>query len=131
MPILATIAWSWITSVGGGIIAKVPWQVWVIIAAVIGVFYYGHVRENRGYDRCHTEVVEATKKETARQVHAAEDSKAEAQSRASESAERARQLEETLNAKQKQVDQLKTAKTICLPDAITRQYAPRRLHGTR
>jgi len=135
MPIIATIAWSWLSSAWGGFIfpllAKIPWQVWAGIGLVIAFLWYGHVRENRGYDKCHAEVVTATNKEEAKRLEAANQALSEAQSRASESADRARQLSEALDETQKQVRDLKNAKTVCLPDSITRQYNSSRVRKLR
>ena len=126
MPLLFTIGWSWMSSAWGGFIfpllAKIPWQVWAGIGLVVAFFWYGHVRENRGYEKCHVQVVEAANKEKARQQEAADEAVKEAQSRATESAQRAQSLQEDLDATQKQVGELKNAKTVCLPGSITGQF---------
>lgn len=127
MPVLIPIIWSWISSGWVAfilpLIKKIPWQVWAAIAIIIGVLYYGHVREKRGYEKCHQQVVTATNAEEARRLEAANAALSEAQSRAQESARRAQDMEDANVDLQKQVGQLKTAKTVCLPKSITDQYS--------
>lgn len=125
MPLLLWQAYAWLGSGWFAILPllkKVPWQVWAGIAAVIAILYYGHVRENRGYARCQAAVKVATDKEIARQAQVSEDVLAEASKRAKVAEDN--QLEAQRNAAelQKEVDKLKTAKTVCLPGSITKRY---------
>lgn len=129
MPFLVTIGWSWITSIGGGIISKIPWQVWAAIVGVLALMYYGHVREKRGYDRCTAQVRAATGAEMLKRAKAAEDSAQEALNNAAESAERARTLQGELDATQVEVAKLKNAKTVCIPKSITDRYQRGRVRG--
>jgi uncharacterized protein HemX len=136
MPILATVAWSWITSIGGGILSKVPWQVWAAIGGLILVMYYGHVREKRGYMRCTAQVQKATDAEMRRRTEAANQSAQEAQQLAMDSTERARTLKGELDATQAEMrrlqDELKTKggkPTACIPQSITDRW--QRTRGVR
>lgn len=132
IPLILTVARSYLTSYVLPIVAKIPWQVWAGIAALIGVLYYGHIRENRGYEKCHTQVVAATVKENARRQEAAEGALKEAQSRASESARRASVLEDRNGELQADVNKLKTAQTICVPKSITDRFnKPRGVRNIR
>jgi hypothetical protein len=133
MPIglLISIAGSWFSSGLFPLLKKVPWQVWAAIAGVLAIMYYGHVREKRGFAKCHDAVVTATEVETKRRAEAAEASAAEAQSRASESAQRAKDLEGELNVTQKEVAKLKNAKVECLPGAITDRFQRSRVRPNR
>jgi len=127
MPFLALpIIWSWVSSgwvaFALPLIKKIPWQVWLALGLLVAFLYYGHVREKRGYDRCHAQVVTATNKENARRLEAANESLIEANKRAQESARRASTMEEENAKLQGDVAKLKTAKTVCLPKSITDQY---------
>lgn len=136
MPLLALpVIWSWISSGWVAFILPllkvIPWQVWAILGLIVAFLYYGHIRENRGYDKCHVEVVNTTRMEDARRLEAANATLLEAQSRAQESARRASSLEGELSDTQKQVQELKTAKTVCLPKSVTDRYGSGRVRGSK
>lgn len=136
MPLLALpVIWSWISSGWVAFILPllkaIPWQVWAALGLIIAFLYYGHVREKRGYETCHIQVVTATRIEDARRLEAANATLLEAQSRAQESARRASSLEGELSDTQKQVQELKTAKTVCLPKSITDRYGSGRVRGSK
>lgn len=135
IPLVATIAWSYLSSWGGFILpllSKIPWQVWAGIAGILGILYYGHIRENRGFEKCHVQVVAATQQENAHRQEAADGALKEAQSRASDSARRALELEDRNGELQKDVAALKTSGTICVPKSITdRLSKPRSVRNIR
>lgn len=131
LPLLG-IAWSWMSSgwvaFALPLLKKVPWQVWAILGAIVLALWYGHVREKRGYDKCHVQVVEATRVEDARRIKAANDSMVEAQKQAAESQDRAIALKDELDKVNDDVKMLKNAKQVCLPKSITdRLNRPRRV----
>lgn len=135
LPVLAVVG-SWASSGWAAfvlpLLKKVPWQVWATIGAVILALWYGHVREKRGYDKCHMQVVETTNKEKARQLQAANDSMVEAQKQAAESQDRANALKDELDKVNDDVKKLKNAKQVCLPKSITdRLNRPRRVSRTQ
>jgi hypothetical protein len=129
MPLILWQAFAWGSSIWGGwilpLLAKVPWQVWAAIAGVIAVLYYGHVRENRGYARCQTATEEAQRKEVARQDEVASAALNAARERERLANQRASEAQDELGKLQGEVDKLKTAKTVCLPGSITKQYRNR------
>ena len=43
-----------------GFLRGVPTKVWIIVAVVAGVLYYGHWKENRGYEKCQAEIAAVT-----------------------------------------------------------------------
>ncbi len=126
MPLLIPVIWSWISSGWVAfvmpILKWIPWQVWAAIAAIIAVLYYGHVREARGYDKCHVEVVKATNAEVARQAEETRKALDASKLRESDALAKANQTQEDLNNALSDVAKLKTAKTVCLPGSITDQF---------
>lgn len=126
IPLVATIAGSYLTSAWGGwilpLLSKIPWQVWAAIAGIIAILYYGHVREARGYDKCQAAVKIATDKEIARQSQISTDVLREAQQRAADASKRELEAKDEAGKLQADVDRLKTAKTTCLPNSITKRY---------
>ena len=135
LPIL-TVAWSWMTSGWVAfvlpLIRKIPWQVWAILGAIVLTLYYGHVREKRGFNKCHAQVVEATRVEEARRQTAANESITEANRRAQESAARASELKDELDGVREEARKLKNANTVCLPKSITDRFnKPRSVRNIR
>ena len=130
MPLLIPVIWSWLSSGWVAfvlpILKWIPWQVWAALIGLIAVLYYGHVRETRGFERCHIEVVKATNEETARQAEESRKAIEASKLREVEAQKRADQTQEDLNNALSDVAKLKTAKTVCLPGAITDQ-----LNGVR
>lgn len=122
IPLVFTIARSYMSSFILPILAKIPWQVWAGIAATIAVLYYGHVREARGYERCQAQVKIATDREVARQAQVSENVLREAQTRAADASKRELEATNEASKLQTEVAKLKTAKTVCLPDSITKRY---------
>ena len=132
IPLVFTIARSYLSSYILPILAKIPWQVWAALGLLIAFLYYGHIRENRGFAKCQTQVEAATAKENTRRQEAAEGALKEAQSRASESARRASELEGRNEELQGAVAKLKNATTVCVPKSITDRFnRPRSVRNIR
>lgn len=125
MPLILWQVYAWIGGAGTFIfplLKKVPWQVWAAIGGVVAVLWYGHIRENRGYAKCQAQVKIATDHEVARQTEVSQNAIAASQRRAVEAATREQEAKNNADKLQQEVDQLKNAKIICLPDSITRKY---------
>lgn len=104
------------------LIKKVPWQVWAVIACAIGVMWYGHVREKRGYDRCQAQVKIATDHELARQTQVTQSALREALKRAADAQVKEQEANDARDKLQQDVDKLKEASQKCLPKSITDRY---------
>lgn len=122
MPLIIWQAWSWLSFLGGGLIKKIPWQVWVGIAGVIAVLYYGHVREQRGYERCQAQVKEATDREVARQTQVSADAVKASKLREAQALATAEKASEDLKDVQDEIARLKKGDTVCLPKSVTDKY---------
>lgn len=72
----------------------IPWQVWIAIGCLLGVLYYGHWKQNRGYEICQEETEKATIEELDRQHEESRKALEEANQRLAE----AEQQNETLNS---------------------------------
>ncbi len=101
------------------IIKKIPWQVWVGVVLVIGVLWYGHYKENKGYSRCELETKIAADKEVSRQKKIAQDAISEAIQRADKANQKLQITEKELNDVLIEASKLKQAKQVCLPTSIT------------
>ena len=136
MPVLLPIIWSWVSSgwvaFALPLIRKIPCQVWAVLGAIVFVLFYGHVREKRGYNKCHMQVVEATRIEEAHRLTAANEAITEANKRAQQSAAEASKLKDELDAARFETGKLKTAQQTCLPKSITDRFSrPRSLRNIR
>lgn len=125
IPLIFTIARAYLASYGAWVLpllARIPWQVWAAIAAIIAILYYGHIREARGYDKCQAAVLVATNAEIARQSQVSANVLKEAQQRAADAQQRELEAKDEASKLQGDVDKLKNAKTTCLPASITKRY---------
>lgn len=125
IPLMLWKAYAWFgtgSAIIGPILKKVPWQIWVGIAAVIAVLWYGHVREKRGYARCQQQVKIATDHELARQNQVTQNALKDALDRARVAAQREQEANRNADKLQEEVDKLKEAGQKCLPKSITDRY---------
>lgn len=131
MTLLIWQAISWVSWGWGGfllpILKKVPWQVWVGIAGIIAVLWYGHVREQHGYEKCQAQVKEATDREVARQAQVSKEAIEASKTREAEASAKAQKASEERDAIESEFAKLKESKATCIPKSITDKYRSRSL----
>lgn len=101
------------------LLSKIPWQVWAALGLAIAFFWYGHVRENRGYAKCEVQVQVAKDKEVQRQQDIANRLVAEAKEREARAANKVQKVEEELDNARREAAKLKEANKVCLPRSVT------------
>ena len=117
------IGWQWVAAFFSAtllpLLKKIPWQVWLALGLAIVFMVYGGYRERKGYAKCEAVTREAAIKERGRQEQIAKQELAKVLTREQEARERLDKTTEQIDALNKQVAELKTAKNVCLPKHIT------------
>lgn len=118
-----SIIWQIVTAFCGTtiwpLIKKIPWQVWVGLAAVLFVLWYGHYKENKGYNKCQIETKAAAQKEIDRQHVVALEAIAKAKKREEDANTKLETIEKELSDALTEAKKLKQANQVCLPSSVT------------